>query len=267
MQTKQVVLRSALLASVLAGCFEEGGQDAQQQAIGATTDGLLAFPEVIANVTTDAAAAGDALTKFLKTPIAADQLLSPPFQLTPGSELARRISTAPADLPGCVTTAGNPGCEDLTAAQCVAGAFSFDGSGHRTCDGCPASGDVAGECQYEWGSVRTNETMVVGFSDPEIGTATATTSGSLVVNATTLAGTVTFAPFELRDKNDQTVISGAIELCTCGAMTVSGGSLVDSQFVVKDVAGPRCAMVSFDASGVASAQLRCSCLDNTTCAD
>lgn len=264
MRIRRVVIWSVLVAS---GCFEEGGEDAQRQAAEATADGILAFPDLTNNVTTDAVAAGDALAKFLKTPIAADALLSPPFQLGSSVEVAKRITARPADLPGCVATTGEPGCDSLAASQCVAGSFTFDGGGSRTCEGCPDEPDVLGTCSYSW-------SMTVGFADPEVGTLEATTTGFVTRDVDSITGEMTFGPFKLTDPADNTIVEGSIKVCACQKLTVSEGPprrLVDSQFVVKDLVGPlsrgRCALVTFNGDGIASSELKCSCPDNATCAE
>jgi hypothetical protein len=263
-------MKSCLLvcAVLMTACLDEGGDDHQTLAATATAEGLLAFADLSDNLTTDPGKAADALLKFLGTPIAARELVSPPFQFASEPTVER---LAPADLPGCVTTTGPAGCDSFAATECVAGNFEFTGSGSRMCPGCPDNPDTLGACTYSWN-------LDVGYSDERFDLKLQETSGTETVSPTEITANVTF-PYRLSvDRLANSFTAGLIEVCACGPLTIDQGpprKLVRGEFVVKDRVGSvidlfkpaqRCAQVTFN-DDVPTSILQCSCSDGVTCRD
>jgi hypothetical protein len=269
MRIRWVVLRGVLAACTLTACFDEGGEEHQTAAALTTADGVLAFADLINNINVDNAAAGVALGNFVKTPIAARDLVSPPFQLQSGTTIERTVLTVPAELPGCISTSGPTGCDMFTTSpSCEAGTFSFTGTATRMCSGCPDMADVLGTCTYSW-------QMGVAFSDERIGSLVETTKGTVTTTASSITANLEFGPFSITGSNGLSSV-GFIKVCSCGAATVEDlppRRLVNSSFVIHSFNDPGnisrlpdgCALVEFDGNGTPTAQLKCSCADDTTC--
>jgi len=270
MRICRVVLRGFLVASALTACFEEGGEEHQRLSAIKTAEGFIAFADISNNVTSDpvdGAAAGEALTKFLATPVAAQALLSPPFQFNGATEVEARLaaSPVPAELPGCIVTTGESGCDSFATpagTQCEAGAFNFAGSGSRMCPGCPDQADVFGACTYSW-------SLDVGFAAAPIELQFSNTTGTQTVTASEINGSSRF-PYELT--SDNVVLRGDIQVCACGPLTLDAGpprKLVSGEFVVRDfldnpLLPTRCARVTFT-DDEPSAVTSCECTNGTLC--
>ncbi len=233
---------------VLAGCFDEGG-DAQRTAAAVTVaDGLLAFPDVSNNLTADPAAAGDALFKFIKTPIAAQNLIAPPFDLA-GISPAARTNAAPTDVPDCLDTTGPAGCDSFTTnSQCMAGGFTFTGTASRTCSPCD---NVTGVCTYGWdldlGYVANDFNLQLKTKGP-----ISVSPSSITIDT----------HFQFNLTTGSYALAGELDVKSCGAITVNPGPprrMVNSSFTVVDAARSSCALVKFDAQGNVSVADRCDC--------
>lgn len=241
------------------GCFDEGGDGARTEAARAMAESLLAFPQIQANLDTNPGASGEALLKFVKTPVAAEGVLERPFDPAAAHGTAR-LATLPSDIPGCMTITGTTGCDGFTTNAgdtCTAPGFTMTGNATRTCNGCPAQPDLA-SCAYGW-------TLNLGFTFQNLSLQTATT-GQLTTTPTTIDLDVRFGPFTLTSGNSS--LAGDIRICTCGPATYSGLTLTNSNVVVKDFnPGPnqRCSLIHYDGQGVASTTAACVCPDNTTC--
>jgi len=226
---------------LLGGCFDEGGDEAQTLNAVAVADGLIAFADIKNNLTTDPAAAGEALLKFIQTPIAAENLISPPSEQT---ELNIALLAAPADVPACLDSMGSEGCDRFDTKPgmtCNAGPFTFTGWASRTCDVCT---DVTGSCLYDW---RLDVRYVVPGVDLRVVTDGPTT--------TTLAS-ISFENYFDYELNAGGIRRGRVNITSCGPANLNMGTprrLVNSKFVVRSVPNPaRCVVVSFDGSGSVS---------------
>jgi hypothetical protein len=232
------------------------------------------LPDIMANLTIDPGAAADALTRFVKMPVAANNLLEQPFELEAVGSAARVAATRPAELPGCVTTTGPSGCDDFQAASCEGGGFTFTGDGHRRCttETCmmdPPVADVLGSCDYTWN-------IQLGFSNPDAGIEMSmTTVGSQTVAQAEVRADLFFGPYTLTNGNNSQ--SGNVRVCACGTANVAelpqGRRLVNSSFVVKDYdtgRPQRCALVTFNGNGDPTSTVEqpraCACDDGVTCA-
>jgi hypothetical protein len=264
-------MSSRYLACVvlLTGCFDEGGDTAQTEAAITIADSLASFADITANMTTDPSATADALTRFVRMPVAASNLLEQPFDA--GAAGAARLAQTPADLPGCVATQGPSGCDFFVATECAGGGFTFDGVGTRTCTGCeldPQQPDVLGLCSYAWD-------MDLGFSNPDAGiTIAMNTRGQQSVDKDEVTANLVFGPYTLTNGGNSQ--AGNVRVCACGTAIVAelpqGRRLVNSSFVVKDFDtgnAQRCALVEFNGNGDPTSRLdqpaACACADGITC--
>jgi hypothetical protein len=269
------VLRSVLVASALAGCFEEGGDEHQRLAAIKAAEGFIAFQDVSNNVTADpidGAAAGEALTKFVGTPIAASALLSPPFTFNGETQAVPRIAPA-SPLPGCLTTLGEGGCDSFTTTTdgCAAGDFTFIGSGSRMCAGCPDMPDVFGLCTYTWD-------LQVGFNLGDVSVDFSRTTGTQDVQANQISGFSRFR-YDLKGGGGVNYGNGDIQVCACGPLSLDQGPpkrLVSGEFVVRDLLEgllegrpslfpTRCARVTFVNDVPETVTDDCDCSNGTTC--
>jgi len=235
------VMWLAVCLGLVGGCFDEGGDEVQRQNAVAVADGLIAFADIKNNITTNPGAAGEALLLFIQTPIAAENLISPPSEQT---ELDAARVAAPLAVPDCLTTTGSDGCDSFmtnTGVTCEAGPFTFKGDASRTCAPCS---DLTGSCTYGW---HLDVGYVVPGLDLKI-----TTSGP----TTTTLTSITFDNNFTYTLNAGTTRSGSANIKSCGPATLSMGTpkrLVSSTFVVRSAAIPtRCVLVSFDGSGSVS---------------
>jgi len=260
-------MRRALLLIALAGCFEEGGDTRREDAANVIADSLLSFADIQANLTTNPSAAGEALTRFVKLPVAAGTLLEQPFDASRVDAIARAAPVLPGGIPSCLTTSGTTGCDGFATNagdSCVAGNFAFTGTGSRTCGGCeldPPTPDLA-SCDYNW-----NLDLSFTTSDFSL---TMTTVGSASIDTSGATADVSFGPYRLTSGSYTPV--GSVRVCVCGTLQFTEGQrLIDSSFVVKDFTGARCARVEFDGDGHPTARadvpLACTCSDGITCAD
>ena len=246
---------------VLAGCFEGGADSSRTAAAQTMAQGILAFPDIEANLTTDPATAATALLAFVKTPVAADNLVSPPFDFSV-MDSARVSPDSP--VPGCLTTMGMPSCDGFTTNDtCTAGGFSFQGNATRTCNPC---NDPASTCAYNWTLPALNYTSSAFTLDLK-------TAGSATLAASQVTANMTFS-YSLNDSTN--AVAGIVSICSCGAATIQAGpaptglprKLVNSSFVVKALpvaAPPRCALVNFDANENVTTTASCACADGSTC--
>ena len=240
---------AALCGLALAGCFDEGGAAAQRQSAVEVADGLIAFADIKNNIPNNGGAAGDALLKFIQTPVSAENLISPPSDLEIGS--ARINVPPPAALPGCLTTTGSEGCDSFATnagMTCEAGPFTFTGAASRTCAVCT---DTMGSCEYEWKGLDTATKFHVGYMVPGLDLQI-DTAGKIT---TTLASISFSTTFEYR-YNAGRLRTGNAMINSCGAAMLSSTApktLINSSFAVKSVAIPtRCVIVKFDATGALS---------------
>ncbi|MBL9015915.1 MAG: hypothetical protein JNL83_17140 [Myxococcales bacterium] len=240
----------ALGGLLLAGCFDEGGDERQRESAVQVADGLIAFAEIKNNIPNNGGAAGEALLKFIQTPVAAENLITPPGDLT--TSVARIAVPPHAALPGCLTTMGSEGCDsfDTNAGMtCEAGPFTFTGHASRTCDVCT---DTMGRCTYEWKGLTAETKFHIGYVVPGLDLQIDTTG----TTATTLTSITFDTTFDYR-YNAGSLQTGSATIKSCGAAMLGAGTpkrLVSSKFVVRSVAIPtHCAVVSFDGSGVISA--------------
>jgi hypothetical protein len=237
-------MRTALVlaaGAALAGCFDEGEQGGNTAAAETMADGLLAFPDIHNNIETDPGAAAVALLAFVKAPVAANNLVAPPFDL--GTLNAARAE-APTPVPDCLTTSGPAGCDSfVTNSTCEAGNFTFSGNASRSCTPCA---NVTGTCTYDWA-------LDLQYSSTAF-TLTVHTTGP----ATVAASSVTYATtwdFTLVSGGHTT--AGSMEIGSCGAATIDPGPprrLVSSEFYVAALSPTGdylgiCAHVLWDASG------------------
>src|SRR5262245_13063973 len=88
-------------AVVLAGCFDEGGDAAQTQAAITTAQGLIAFGDIHSNLETDPGKAGEALLDFIKWPVAANSLITPPLGGVADDVMAAMREAPNAPVPAC----------------------------------------------------------------------------------------------------------------------------------------------------------------------
>lgn len=275
MSITRVGLTSVLVASALTACFDEGGDEHQRLAAKKAIEGFIAFQDISNNVTADpidGAAAGEALTKFLGTPIAANALLSPPFTFGSNTQPEKRVVPA-SPLPGCLTTMGESGCDSFTTAAdgCAAGDFTFIGSGQRMCPGCPDMPDVFGLCTYSWD-------LQVGFNLGNTSIDFSRTAGMQEVQANQINGNSKFA---YRLEGEATTFSfGEIQVCACGPLTLDDGPprrLVAGEFVVRDFMDlltqlprslpSRCARVTFVDDEPQTTTDDCDCSNGTLCTE
>ena len=256
MRTSYVLLSGLALG----GCFDEGGDTQRTAAANTVVDSLIAFSDIQANLTTDPVKAADALVKFVRTPVAANNLIAQPFDLA-GATPVKRVASL--GVPDCLTTSGPVGCDGfVTNAQCEAGDFTFTGNASRTCPDGPdpnsACDDVLGRCTYNWN-------LDLGYTTSSFALHM-TTTGPVTVAKDDIQADVSFN-FTL--VNGTNTVAGNLRVCSCGAITVDAGPprmVVNSSFVVKDnVAPQRCALVVFDAQGAMSSSSACICADSTTC--
>jgi hypothetical protein len=275
----------------MTGCFEEGGDTAREEAANVTVESILAFGDIQKNLETDPAAAGEALTKFIRTPIAAGNMLGEPISFT-SVEPASRIAM-PTEVPLCYQAIGPTGCDGInTTSTCEAGTFTFSGSAARTCgelatEPTPNCLDVLGSCTYSWGLqvppaiTPSPVPLTVGFTLAPNTAFSMTTSGSATIDVDAIGAGVLNADINFDEYSLTTgdrVTSGQIRVCSCGDATVAlvAGKrrLVNSSFVAKDLntgLGQRCALATFDAAGKVTvstpASPACACADGTTCAN
>ena len=228
---------------VLGGCFDEGGDEVRTESALSVADGLIAFADIKNNITTNPGAAGEALLLFIQTPVAAENLISPP---TDFADLGTARIAPHAPVPDCLTTMGSEGCDSFatnTGAICEAGPFTFSGSASRTCAVCT---DTMGSCTYGWD-------LKIGYVVPGMDLQI-TTKGPITTTLTSIDFDTSFT-WSLTANGAQR--TGNANIKSCGAATLGGGTpkrLVSSKFVVRSGAIPtRCAVVSFDGSGQASA--------------
>ncbi|MFN0247047.1 MAG: hypothetical protein ACKV2T_09065 [Kofleriaceae bacterium] len=231
---------------MLSGCFDEGGDEVQQQSAIAVADGVIAFADIKNNILTDPAAAGAALLKFVQTPVAADTLISPPGELPDDVDAMARMVTPDHDNNDCLETSGSEGCDgfDTEGNTCEAGPFTFKGTASRTCDVCT---DTMGRCTYDW-DLRIG--YVVPGLDLQIDT-----KGPITTTLMSIEFDNEFTYTKSPGPRD--VMPGRVRVKSCGAAMLGAGSpkrLVSSSFVVQDLDLPiRCVKVNFDASGTLSA--------------
>lgn len=238
-----------LLGCSLGACslFDEGGDTHQEAAARATAEGLIAFVDINNNLTTDAEAAGAAVQKFLATPVAARDLVSPPFDFSDGVtlETMRTVTDSallPTELPACVTTMGPGGCDSFAAAECEVGSLTFGGTGSRTCPGCPDQPDVFGACDYAW---DMNVSIDAGLFRLDI----RNTTGTETVSANEINANVRFKYDLITD--DVTQRDQDIEVCACGPLTTDEGpprTLVAGEFLVRTLRGESttgCSVITF----------------------
>ena len=240
-------------AVLLGGCFDEGGDAVQTNSALAMGQGLMAFQDIESNISTDPGAAGAGLFDFIKTPIAAYNLVAPPFDLA-GMPSSARVGVAPASVPACITTSGPGGCDSFTSnSLCEAGDFTFMGNASRTCLGCPDMPDVAGACTYNWNIDLT-------YTAPDF-TLTMTTTGPATVSHTELTATTEFR-FDLDTHGYH--FGGDIDIRSCQPGTIQESptpdhkprKLVNAFFAVSLLTGIgplskiiACSDVHFDGNG------------------
>lgn len=232
----------ALGGLLLAGCFDEGGDETRVQSASAVADGILAFADIKNNIPNNGGAAGEALLRFIQTPVAAENLISPPGDL--GDLGAQRLNV-PAAIPDCMTTMGSEGCDSFATNQgvtCDAGPFSFTGSASRMCQPCS---DLMGSCTYDWN-------LTVHYVVPGVDL-TITTDGPITTTLTSIDFDTNFT--WMLNANGATRM-GSANIKSCGPAMLGGAAtkhLVSSKFVVRSGAIPaRCALVTFDAGGTPS---------------
>jgi len=233
---------AALGGLMLAGCFDEGGDEAKVQSASAVADGILAFAEIKNNIPANPGPAGEALLRFIQTPVAAENLISPPGEL---SDLGAQRLSAPAPIPDCMTTMGSEGCDSFATNQgttCEAGPFTFTGSASRMCSPCT---DLMGTCTYDWN-------LTVRYVVPNVDLSI-TTDGPVTTTLSSIEFDTTFT--YMLNANGETR-SGSASIKSCGAAMLSSSApkkLVNSKFVVRSIAIPtRCALVTFDGAGTPS---------------
>lgn len=231
----------AAAAALLGGCFDEGGDAGNTQAALTMADGLMAFPDIQNNLQTDPGAAAVGLLAFIKTPVAANNLVAPPFDL---ASMDSELVAPPTGVPECLTTSGPAGCDSFTTnSLCEAGNFTFSGSASRTCAPCE---NVAGVCTYNWQLdltyARNGLEITVHTSGPQMASASEVSISSDWDFGLTNAGFIT---------------GGSLHIESCGPATIKPGPprrLVNAQFFVT----PRyttgaylgvCAHVFFDGDG------------------
>jgi len=251
------------VAVLLAGCFEEGGDTAKAKAIESTVQGLIAFGDIHSNIETDPGKAGEALLEFLKWPVSADQIVSPPFSdaETVMDASPRLAPTLP--VPDCLLQTGEPACDTYsTTDTCEAGGFTFRGVMSRRCSKCD---DPRSLCFYGWRFPELKYT-----SDKF--KLTMATSGSWAGKVGQVKPNLS-AAWKLDVLGSER--DGVITACACTTFTVidsptaSGKprKLVNSSFVVRaQVANKeRCGLVSFDGAGNPTVTSSCECGDGSVC--
>jgi hypothetical protein len=263
---------TGLLAVMLlgAGCFDEGGDTAaRDKTIETLVQGLISFGDIQSNIQTDPGAAGDALLEFMKWPIAADSLVSPPFSGA-GQVMDTSMRLVPElPVPDCLAQNGEPSCEDYTTTDtCQAGPFTFSGSMSRRCSDCE---NPRGFCTYAWALPMLKFTSS-GFN------LTLQTSGSWQGSTGQITPNLS-ARYDLRLTGDEPARVANLTACACTVFTVvdspteSGKprKLVNSSFVVRATDRPlnrfddRCARVVFDGQGNPSVENACECDNGAIC--
>lgn len=259
------------MALLGAGCFDEGGGDAAQaKTIETLVQGLIAFGDIHSNIETDPGAAGIALLEFIKWPVAADALLSPPFGgETEVMDTSMRLApTLP--VPDCLLQSGEPACDTYTTTDtCEAGGFTFRGNMTRRCWDCDNPRDV---CSYAW----TLPELKFTSSKFELSLSTAGTWTGVASEITPNLS----ARYDLNVFNGTDSIRyGNVSACACTPFTIvdspttSGKprKLVNTQFIVRLIAfdyvtaSDRCALVTFDGNGNPSVEDSCKCSTGDTC--
>jgi hypothetical protein len=254
-----------IAVAMVTGCFDEGGDAARTQAAITTAQGLIAFGDIQSNLTTDPAKAGEALLEFIKWPVAADSLVSPPFaEAAAVMDASPRLAPA-LPVPDCLLQSGEPACESYsTVDTCEAGGFTFTGFMNRKCAKCD---DPRGLCAYGWvlpelKYVSTRFTLSMR------------TAGSWIGSTSQITPNLS-AQYELETPGREGDLrhAGTLSACACTVFTVEDGppptgkprKLVNSSFVVRaaTVGAERCALVKFDGNGNPSIDNKCTC-DNTT---
>jgi hypothetical protein len=251
--------------ALASGCFDEGSTTVQTTAALTTAQGLIAFADIHNNIESDPAAAGEALLEFMKWPVAADNLVSPPFDLSI-MDTAQRSESNAAPVPECLLITGKAGCDHFQVVdECEAGGFSFNGSASRRCSPCDM---VEGTCRY-------------GFQFPQL-TYTSTlftlqlsTAGSWIGTASAVTPNLS-AHYLLNLHGAAAARQGTLGACACSTFTVQRAmtdngkprKLVNSSFVVQaTLVGdePRCALVEFDSNGDVSVENSCTCKTGAAC--
>lgn len=253
------------VVALLGACFDEGGNNYQTQAANSTAQGLIAFQDISDNLETDPAVAGEALLEFIKTPIAAQALVTPPFESFEKvmGESARTAPSTP--VPECIAKTGKPACDNFTAADCEAGGFTFSGTAVRRCDQCDKP---EGNCTYAWSFPKLSYSSSVFTLELNTRGTWSGTASSIRPNLQ--------AGYTLDLSDGSTGGIGTMRACACTNFTVQRSNtpsgkpkkLVNSSFVVqvKVLEGnANCALVKFDAQGAVSVANSCACEDGTTC--
>jgi len=260
----------AISALLVGGCFDEGGGDAaRDKTIETLVQGMIAFGDIHSNLETDPGAAGVALLEFMKWPVAADALVSPPF--TGAAEVMdTSMRLAPSlPVPDCLSQSGEPSCDSYTTSdQCQAGPFFFFGSMTRRCADCE---NPRGLCTYAW-ALQELLYESSGFK------LRLQTSGTWVGSTGQITPNLS-ARYDLRlNTTEVNPHVGNLTACACTVFTVvdspteSGKprKLVNSQFVVRatdplERVDDRCARVVFDGQGNVSVENACECDNETIC--
>jgi hypothetical protein len=259
-------ITSLLVCAAIGGCFDEGGDGSRNQAALTTAQGLIAFRDIHDNLETDPGLAGEALLEFIKTPVAASNLIAPPFDIAE-MDSARLGPTPLSAVPACLTTSGEPSCDAFrTSDICEAGGFKFVGAASRHCSPCD---DPTGLCAYRWGFAD------LSYTSPAF-TLVLQTYGRWEGQANQVTAS-TSVKFDLTIGARRRV--GELGICSCGTLTIKNSMtatgkpryLADSQFVVREMLNGQpaatniCAQVTFDGAGNISTTGSCSCSSGVEC--
>jgi hypothetical protein len=264
--------RLVLVAAVLfAGCFDEGGNESRDKAVSTLVQGLIAFGDIHSNIETDPGKAGEALLEFIKWPVAADSLLSPPFEGANDVMDASPRLAPTSPVPACLTQSGEPSCDNyVTNDTCEAGGFTFSGSMMRRCWDCD---DPRGVCSYAWTMPR------LAFTSAKFNISMST-AGSRTGAASQITQNLS-ARYDLDDPAGGGEIArrgGNLTACACTVFNIVDSDtesgkprkLVISSFIVSAKLdsgrlAERCALVLFDGNGNATVENKCACPGGQAC--